>query len=288
MNKVLKKIVSATLALGCIVGCAATFTGCTTSHPEAKITIEFNGKTYALEYKMYRKITPTTVNHFITLAENGYFDGLCVHDYTGTRMYTGGYTYDETKDDLIVYKPYFETVAAYKSFSHSVWKDDSQENPTYTLYGEFSKNNFRVQNGSLKDGFGSLTMYYEDKGTCEDFVSVKRSDGNKYSSKEYKYNSATSLFYINLSTSSSTNSQYCTFAELDGDSKETLESLQNAIDEYIETTFGTEEGASSEFIESVTVDVCEDDPYVGDSALVATYEVPVEPIVIKSVKITKY
>ena len=114
MSKALKKIVCATLALGTLVSAATMFSGCTTNRPEAELKLEFNGKTYTLEYTMYRKIAPATVNHFIKLVEEGYYNGLCVHNYEENKMYTGAYYYDETKTDLLDYKPYFETVATVK------------------------------------------------------------------------------------------------------------------------------------------------------------------------------
>ena len=125
--------------------------------------IEFNGETYNLNYKLYRKIAPTTVEHFLYLADNGYYDGLCVHDYDADnlRMYTGGYTVatDETDSDGLEYKSYYDAIAAfdnYGKFPVSVWRDDNKKNPTYTLYGEFKNNNFEVKKGALKESFGSL------------------------------------------------------------------------------------------------------------------------------------
>ncbi len=290
-KKALKKIVCATLALGSVLGCSATFAGCTTDRPEAEIKIEFNDKTYTLEYTLYRKIAPATVSHFIKLAEEGYYKNMLVHDYADSKMYTGGYEYkaDDLAGSLALNyeKDYFGLVADYKNFPITVWDDENRKDPTYTLYGEFSKNNFQVENGALQQTYGALTMYYTPKDT-EETVTIKRADGKGYTNgKDYEYNSATSLFSINLSTTATSSTSYCTFAKLSSDSKSTLEKLQKAIASYI-STLGTEEDAEDEFTESVTVYVNENDPVLENANDQETYEVPVKPIVIKSVKITKY
>ena len=77
-KKTLKKITCTALAFASVFACAATATACETARPQVEMKIEFNGETYTLEYELYRKIAPTTVSHFIWLADNGYYDGLCV------------------------------------------------------------------------------------------------------------------------------------------------------------------------------------------------------------------
>ena len=51
-----KKILCGVLALTASFGALATMTGCETSYPEVEIQLEFNGKAYTLEYKLYRKL----------------------------------------------------------------------------------------------------------------------------------------------------------------------------------------------------------------------------------------
>jgi cyclophilin family peptidyl-prolyl cis-trans isomerase len=166
------------------------------------------------------------------------------------------------------------------------------DTPLYTLYGEFSKNDLVIKNGSFtKQSYGSLTMYYTDKSDCDVNAYIKRNDDSetKYSKRKYAYNSATSQFYISLSTTATTNTAYCTFATLNDDSKGTLEKLQKAIADYIQANFGDEDDAKADFVNVVEdVDVDTDDPIVGDDRNTADFSVPVEPITIKSVKITKY
>ncbi len=289
-NKTMKKTVCGALALVSVAACAATFTACETAHPEVEMKITFNDKTYTLDYKLYRKRAPKTVAHFIWLAENGYYNGLCVHDYDADdAMYTGAYETGAEATEL-KYRAYREFVLNsknYNAFPHSVWGDAEKTDPLLTLKGEFDDNDVSVGNtGSLKESFGSLTMYYHDKDVTASVYAL-REDGDKgeVMSRQYKYNSATSLFYISLSTSQSTNDEYCTFATLEEDSVSVLEDLQEAIAAYIESNYSEED---DKFVTNVSMRVDEDDPYVGELTRAKSFEVPNEPIVISSVKVKKY
>ncbi len=297
MKKILKKITCGILSAVSVFGCAATLTACETSHPEVEMKIEFNDKTYTLEYKLYRNVAPATTDHFLWLAGNGYYNDLCVHDYSQedyVRMYTGAYELATSTDDAdgLVYKKYYDTISTYKNYGDfpvSVWMDEEKANPTYTLKGEFSANNFSVESGALKETFGSLTMYYNSISAYEDVaeedVYMLRADGKGVSKRDYQYNCATSMFYISLSAASKNNNAYCTFATLKADSKSALQSLQTALNEYIEDNYN---GESSDFTESESVTVCTDDAHLGDHSITETFSVPKKPIVIKKVKVLKY
>jgi hypothetical protein len=102
----LKKIITYALAVSASFACVSTFTACETARPKVEMEIVFQDETYTLEYELYRKIAPATVAHFLTLADNGYYDGLCVHDYADSRMYSGAYSYsaETTTDGGLVYK----------------------------------------------------------------------------------------------------------------------------------------------------------------------------------------
>ena len=185
VKKIAKKVLCATLALGSVFGSAFMFTGCTTDRPEAEIKLQFNGKTYKLEYTMYRKMAPATVKHFIKLAEKKYYNNTIVHDYADTKLYMGGYEYKSTDVagtlELDYAKDYFGTVSQYKNFPVSVWADSGRKTPTYTLYGEFTNNKFSVSNGRLAQSYGSLTMFYEKKTDADlSVVTTKRNDGKGY------------------------------------------------------------------------------------------------------------
>jgi cyclophilin family peptidyl-prolyl cis-trans isomerase len=283
-RNMMKKLLCLGLATTCTFGSVAMLSACETSHPEVTMTLSFDGEDYELTYKLYRKLTPATTTHFLELVDGGYYDGLCVHDYQDSVWYTGVYSYDANKADEggLVYKNYFET-AKNLNLTSTVWKDEAQTESTYTLYGEFSSNNFRVENGKIQNSFGALTMRYTDKGSAkEETVWVKTSGAGSVVMQEYGYNSATSMFSIATSTSATNAGGYCTFAILkDDEDIETLEELQKAVKAYID-----EVGDASDFAPSVTVTINEDDEFAGSSE--KSYAVPVEPIVIKQMKVTKW
>ncbi|MBQ8295020.1 MAG: peptidylprolyl isomerase [Clostridia bacterium] len=281
MKKIFKKVLCSVLALTATVSSVAMFTACETDNPEVKMQIEFDGETYTLHYKLYRKIAPATVKHFLKLVEKKYYNDVCIHDYDvdGGKLYTGGYTYVAGGEHGgIVEKDYFNTVSAYEH-DWTVFTDAEKTTPTYTLYGEFEDNSFKVKNGDLSESFGSLTMYYSNKKVDEGeyMVSVVRADGSGVSSKDYRYNSATSLFSISLSDSSTNSKAYCTFATLQEGSVDDLEDLKAALEAY-----------EGDFVEEYVVDIDDNDPFVGTDNATATYSVPVSPITIKKVTVEKY
>ena len=159
----------------------------------------------------------------------------------------------------------------------------------YTLYGEFSKNDVKVENGSfLKQTFGSLTMFYTDKGSNDDMIFVEKVNGTGVTSRKYEYNSATSLFFISMAEATKTDSYYCTFATLTDDAVDTLKDLKADIVSYYESAFSSEDDALASFAPDVEIPVDEDDLFVGDADMSTTYNVPVKPIIIKSIKVLKY
>ena len=276
----IKKLISGILATTAIFGCVGTLTACETSHPELCITVEFDGDSYELNYTLYRKFAPATVSHFLKLAEEGYYDGLCVHDYADDRLYTGAYSFTDKDDENggLVYKKYYEVVKNYKDFPISVYAEDGDA--TYNLCGEFTDNHVDWEKGEAKkEEYGSLTMFYTDKSSNEDSVYVDHPDSDNRLTREYKYNSATSQFFISLTSTTKSNSKYCTFALLDEDDTDVLDGLKEAIEKYLEDN---EEGK-----EKVTLGIDEDDAYVGGYKPTATYNVLAKPIVLKKVEVTK-
>ena len=289
MNKMMKKIVSGALALTSVFACAGTLTACETSHPEFTMKVSFNGETYELDYYLYRNVAPATTKHFIWLVGNNYYDGLCIHDYTSTRMYTGAFTAaaDENDSDGLASRNYYDFVKSSKnlaSFPHSVWEDREKTMPLYTLRGEFKNNSFEVESGAFNPSFGSLTMYYASNGATDD-VYVEYASEKGMATRQYQYNSATSMFYISLENATA-QSGYCTFALLQDGEADDLKALQEDISDYIENTYG-EDGAS-EFTETQTVTVGEGDMLLDDYEKGLSCKVPKAAIVIESIKITKY
>ena len=298
-KKMMKKMICNTLAVLSASACLGLATACETAHPEVEMTIVFNGEEYVLEYELYRNIAPSTVNHFLWLVDNDYYNGLCVHNYDASalKMYTGAYTVATEEDDAdgLTYKEYFSEIAKFENYADfpvSVWKDLQKTTPLYTLAGEFDANGFTVENGAKKQSYGALTMYYNEKTTKAKAYVPYRSEekAGEVATREYKYNSATSEFYISLSTAEASNSKYCTFATLTEDSVDVLQDLQDAIADYIEETYTVEEGesATAEFTTKHSVVVDTDDTIVAGSGKTVNYLVPNEPIVIKDITTKKY
>lgn len=295
-KKIMKKIACTALAITSVVACAGTFTACETAHPEVKMVLQFNNKNYDLEYKLYRNIAPSTTNHFLWLVENGYYTDFCVHNYDATnqKMYTGGYKVSaaEADEDGLDYVAYYDKVKTYSAFPATVWLNENKTNPTYTVYGEFEDNGFKVENGDIDQTFGSLTMYYNKKDTTESIYTpyLQKDKENQVAPRKYSNNSATSLFYISLYEESIDNTAYCTFATLDEDSVETLKTFKSDLAAYISANYGqTEESdTKSSFTDARKVTVDKDDPFVGKKDTTLTFNVPKAPIVIKSITVTKY
>ncbi|MBE5739905.1 MAG: hypothetical protein E7349_03495 [Clostridiales bacterium] len=281
MGKKMKKATSLVLAFAATAATMGMFTACETKNPEVEMKIEFAGEVYTLEYKLYRELAPATVKHFIKLVENEYYNGLCVHNFDegANKMYAGAYQYDaNVENGGLVYKQYYDIVSKYDGFEHTVWVDSDKAMPTYTLKGEFGANSFKVESGELKQSFGSLTMQYTQKDFDDlEEVAVLRSKGDRTDNKSYEYNSATSQFSIFLSKTETADSAHCTFATLEEGSVSVLEALLAAIDEY-----------ESDFVNEYVWDVDQDDLVLGDRENTATYKIPVSPIVIQSMKVTKY
>lgn len=271
--------------------------GCNTDHPEAKITIAYDGTEYVLEYKMYRNMYPQTVKHFIELADNNFYDNMIVHDYQTSYWYTGGYQYLEDsyadaynngKEDLLDYmeaaskeKAYAELAAPDAGkITPSVYRDlidGKYSSPLNTLIGEFTNNQHKIEKGELKNSFGALRMFYSAKSG--ESVDGQRVYMDKNGSPmgvqgEYKYNSATSLFSIQVGTSTSSSSSYCVFAMLKN--TDVLTDLRKAI---------SSNGMSTK---EVTMYIDNYDEYLGASNNQATYRFAEKALVIKSVDITKY
>lgn len=276
----LKRLISSILAATALVGGVGMMTACETAHPEICLTLSFDGNDYELNYTLSRKLTPATTAHFLKLVEEGYYDGLCVHNYADDRMYTGAYSYDAAQEENggLVYKKYYDVVKNYANFPISVYTEDNAA--MYTLCGEFADNHFQWEKGEAKkETFGSLTMFYTDKKSNEDRVSVQHPDTEKRLMRDYQENSATSQFFISLTSTEKMNTKYCTFAELEEDDVATLTSLKDAIAAYL----AEDEEGKEEF----TLDIDMDDMYVGESNHTAKYNVLKKAIVIKSIEITK-
>ena len=230
------------------VSSVAMFAGCTTSNnPEVTITYTFNGKDYAVDYVLSRVDAPKTVQHFIELADAGFYDGLVIHDYQDYTLKTGGY---KLENGQLVEVDYLTTVKALEadgaSFTQSVWADEERTIPLYSVYGEFSANGVEQENGKeYVHSEGALVMYYTPKkgqGGTDEQVWVQRADGgvdndgNEYQRLGYEYNSITSLFYTFTGESrTESDSVYCVIGKAKNYTEQMEEGLLAAITEYEDT-----------------------------------------------------
>lgn len=287
------------LAATAAVSSTGIMSGCNNGHAGAEITIEYDGVSYVLEYTMYRNMYPQTVQHFIELADNHFYDNTIIHDYQTSNWYGGGYSYlngdveageisytqSYATDSLLEYlqtaskeREYFNLADPAKGIiTPTVYASVSNGklvNPYRTLIGEFTSNQHKIENGALRNSYGALKFYY---------TSISRDEGkkhvylDKYGSAfgvqgDYRYNCATSLFSIQTGTSTSTDSTHCIFATLDN--TDTLRSLRTAV-------------TKSYDYEDVNVYVSNYDEVLVDKSE-ATYRLTKKPIIVKSVRITKY
>lgn len=284
------KACSVALAAATLLGCTFMFTACESDNPEISVNIEFNGTEYNLTYKLHRNLYSQTVAHYIELIDLGYYDGTVIHDFQSNRMVGGGYTYHDLEngdvmDDLtpLDYDGATKDAEGNVTLENiTVWRDTERQQATNRLHGETAVNGFSVEEGGLTNKFGVLGTYSYVPSSEKAAVTYKHSSSDTYSSSEYYKNSTTSMFYIYTSNSTSTDRNYCVFGELaDDESKQALEDLLDAIDDY-ETD--NELDSFTEELADVTIR----DEFVSGGSYEATFNVPVAKVVITSIEVTKY
>ena len=293
----------AAFAVSSVLGAAALamFAGCTTLHPEITITYNFDGKDYDVNYVLSRNDAPKTVQHFLELADAGFYDGMVVHDFQSNVIHSGGYYYDaqQANNGGLVEVNYLEKVKALESekkttFTQSVWADAAREVPLYTVYGEFTANgvtNAKRENSLSK---GALVMYYTEKenasGEVPDVYAKRadggsKNDGDPYSKSAYKYNSATSLFYTCTGSGGDDASNYCVFGKAKNYSGQMEKGLLAAINKYTETL-----EAEDEFTEAIQYRLNQYDYFrpVREGDVKAEFKFPRDMRITIRVKVNKY
>lgn len=292
---------------------AATATGCNaeTAHPEVRITYEFNGKSYAVDYVLYRNMYPHTVRRFVELSENGFYNDMIIHDYHTSDWFTGGYEYNGAEyKDRVENKgrmsEYFETYSKEDKFtklatdgklSASVYTNRMIENgkeyvvkdfAMNTLMGEFYNNiNQEIEKGALTADYGCLKMFYFEKESKQKVYVTPTSD--QVILADYKFNSATSYFAVQTSVSSSyTEKDYAVFARLKD--TDNFDKLVNAVKEYIDVNHNS--SASDFCVDDIEARVDNNDNFSNkpenDKGITVEFDVPKTAIVVSSIKITKY
>ena len=307
-KKLLKKLACVTM-LACLSVPLVAAAACNveTKHPKVRITVEFNSKSYDLNYTLYRNMYPNTVRRFIELADSGFYSNMLIHDYQSNDWFSGGYTYDKAEYDAAVEinaltdyleghskeQQFMELFNANKIsktvYAEYAYSGGSQvvvaDSALPTLIGEFYNNvKQEIKKGELTAEQGTLKMfYYEKESTQKVHVDTKNKKNEIIWNADYKTNCATTLFAMQVSSSSAySESDYCVFGKME--STTALTNLMNAISDY----YGDD-------VESVTVSDVSVDNIVGDysnepadKGTEVNFTLPASPIVIKSVKVTKY
>ncbi|MBR2704994.1 MAG: peptidylprolyl isomerase [Clostridia bacterium] len=128
---------------------------------------EGNDKTGTVKIELYPEAAPESVNNFIALANNGYYDGLTFHRIVKNFVVQGG---DKNGDG---------SGSAKLSDINKGVEAGSTNDYTYSIKGEFSLNGI---NNDIKF----------EKGV----IGMARSDYSSYGLNEQGYNSASSQFFI--------------------------------------------------------------------------------------------
>lgn len=311
-NVKFKKLVTCLVSAFIVTTVAVSASACSveTAHPEARVTYEFNGETYSVDYTLYRNMYPATVRHFIELTENKFYDNTVIHSYNSNDWLAGGYEYNaedyaSLSDNASRMAEYFEKyskedayVALFNEgkFTSSVYSNrgyDDKGNETVkseealpTVMGEFYNNIHReIEKGALTAEYGCLKMYYnEKKSTQKVFVTVDK----QVIMADYKSNCATSLFSVQSGTSSSySETNYTVFARLKDTSA--FDDFVDAVRAYITNNHG---GTASNFYNAASVNVENNDTFTNqadtDKGTSVTFNAPKTPIIVKEVKITRY
>ena len=305
-----------TCALAVIVAFSVAFPACSlkSNHPRAKITVSFNSVSYEIEYTLYRNMYPQTVQHFIELADSGFYDNMIVHNYTtSTDWFTGAYGFNSSHEEgTLTYEDAYAsgatalreylsanskeqayynlaaegalTPTVYKKVGYDEKGKPKPEDALPTLIGEFSANDHKIENNALTATTGALKMFYYEKEVPNKQVAIV-TGSNQILEHSYQYNCATSVFTMQVGSSSSYSAEkYCVFGDLKNDSaKETLNELLDAIADYLDNEGWT----TSSFTTSVSTAVDELDTYSNPKDEVK-FAIPRIPLIIESVKITKH
>lgn len=308
-SKILKTI-ALCFASAMVIGSVGAFAGCKpeTAHPEVRISYEFNGETYAVEYKLYRNMYPHTVRHFIELSENGFYDGMIIHNYQTNDWFTGAYNYDETEysanvDNAGQMREYFDKFSKEQAYndlytadklSASVYGNINADGKVIestklpTVMGEYY-NNIRqeIEKGALTADYGCLKMFYYTKQSTQKIYVTPTKDQTILA--DYKNNCATSVFAVQTGSSSTySETNYTVFASLK--STETFDDFVAAVKKYIDDNYS---GTASNFYTAnveARVDNMENfsNKLENDKGITASFNVPKQPIKVTSVKVTKY
>ncbi len=201
------------------------------------VTMEVEGYG-TIKLELYPEMAPNTVANFVTLANNGFYNGTTFHRIVKDFMIQGGgYTITETTDEETGETTKEQTI---KSVTLAdLGYEGSNKSENYTIKGEMAANGYKN------------TLKHE-----EGVISMARADYTSYSSslKEESYNSATTQFFIMTKKTTSLDGYYTAFGKVI-EGLDIVHKIENAEVEKTEEE-NDEESTPVEdiIITSVTVD----------------------------------
>lgn len=200
------------------------------------VTIEVE-KYGTIKIELYPEIAPNTVANFVTLANNGFYDGTIFHRVVKDFMVQGGGFTAQEVTDAETGKTKKESITKTATLGDLGVEGEKAEEQ-YCIKGEMSRN-----------GNEANTLRHE-----EGVISMARADYTVYSSSltEESYNSATSQFFIVTEASEYLDGNYTAFGKvIEGyDIVEKIEKVEVAENSQGEKS----EPVEPVLIKSITVD----------------------------------
>ncbi len=198
-------IIVVVLLIGAVVyGVIGKFTN-KINHPIATMTIE--GYSEPIVIELYPEYAPNTVKNFITLSENGFYNGLKFHRIEDYVIQGGDPNGDGTGSPTL------------SALDTSIEKD-SEQDQEYTIRGEFKANGY---DNPLSHEVGVISMARSDYGSSQLLTQ--------------SYNSAGSQFFICTQYCPSFNSLYAAFGKIISgmETVEAISKVKLAVDKNEET-----------------------------------------------------
>ena len=198
------------------------------------VTMEVEGYG-TIKLELYPEVAPNTVANFVTLANNGFYNGTMFHRVVKDFMIQGGGYIREEITDSITGETKNELTTKSLTLKDLGYHGDE----SYSIKGEMAANGHKN------------TLKHE-----EGVISMARADYTSYSSalKEESYNSATSQFFIMTKKNISLDGYYTSFGKVI-EGLDIVHKIENAEVEKTEEE-GDEESTpvADIVIKSVTVD----------------------------------
>jgi len=233
MKETFKKI--AALLFAGVLGISVA--GCDTIKSGSKlktgdITVSYidadgDTQTRALGFELYKNLAPDTIEHFIYLAEQGYYNGTVISNVTDNYMEFGSYYYGSDgklvskydKNTSGNYNSYItDSYVAGKYFTHDksilryIKNDKITDYNDYSIRGEFSANG--VSGNSISLSGGALVLKH-------DYIDNENS----------VYNTGKGTVAITFGSGSyfSSSTKYCIFGKLVSDDADSDEDIDDSV-----------------------------------------------------------